>query len=291
LTLGELVSRAERRLRGARLFYGHGTDNPRDEAAFLVLRGLKLPFDAPLHAPVGAAGRRRVEALLRKRIERRIPAAYLLNEAWLEGRSFYVDRRVIVPRSHIGALLSARLRPWLARPPRRVLDLCTGSGCLAILAALAFPRAQVDAVDLSRDALAVAQINVRRYRLGRRIRLIRSDLLDGIQGERYDVIVTNPPYVPLRTMRALPAEYRHEPGMALAGGAHGLGLISRIVDESPDFLNPRGLLVCEVGDNRRAAERAYSKLALLWPADEVFIWEPSRKAAGPRTRAMRAAAA
>jgi len=290
LTLAQLVKDAERRLRAARLFYGHGTDNPRDEAAFLVLRGLRLDFDTPLTRRVGASGQKRIEALLRRRIDERVPASYLLNEAWLEGRSFYVDRRVIVPRSHIGALLSAKLKPWLARPPRRILDLCTGSGCLAILAALAFTRAQVHGADLSADALAVAKINVRRYRLQKRVRLVRSDLFDALQGERYDVIVTNPPYVPMRAMRALPAEYRYEPGIALAGGKDGLQLVSRLLGQSAAFLNPGGILVCEVGENRRAVDRAYPGLPLLWPQDEVFIWQPARMAAQPRKRARRAAA-
>jgi ribosomal protein L3 glutamine methyltransferase len=291
LTLAELVGQAERRLRSARLFYGHGTDNARDEAAFLVLRGLKLGFDAPLARSVSAAGRKRVEALLRRRIEERIPAAYLLKEAWLEGRSFYVDRRVIVPRSHIGALLSARLHPWLTRAPRRILDLCTGSGCLAILAALAFPEAEVHGADLSADALAVARLNVARYRLQRRVRLVRSDLFDALQGQRYDLIVSNPPYVPMRAMLALPPEYRYEPGIALAGGGDGLTLVSGILARSPDFLGRGGMLVCEVGENRRAAERAYRHRLLTWPQEEVFIWQPSRKAASPGKRSRRAAAA
>jgi ribosomal protein L3 glutamine methyltransferase len=280
LTLAELVKHAERRLRAARLFYGHGTDNPRDEAAFLVLRGLKLPFDTPSARSVSAVGQRRIEALLRRRIDDRVPAPYLLKEAWLEGRSFHVDRRVIVPRSHIGALLSAKLKPWLARPPRRILDLCTGSGCLAILAALAFPRAEVHGADLSADALAVAKINVDRHRLKQQVRLVRSDLFDALDGERYDAIVTNPPYVPMRAMRALPAEYRHEPGIALAGGKDGLDLVSRLLEQAPGFLTTGGILVCEIGENRGTVERAYRRVPLLWPQDEVFIWEQPRARAG-----------
>ena len=178
MKLGELISQAEHRLRAARLSYGHGTDNPRDEAAFLVLRGLALPFDASLARTISRQEERRVETLLRKRIDDRVPTAYLVKEAWLEGRAFYVDRRVIIPRSHIGKLLSSGLKPWVRRSPRRILDLCTGSGCLAILAALAFPQAEVHASDLSPAALEVARINVNRHRLQRRIRLIRSDLFD-----------------------------------------------------------------------------------------------------------------
>ena len=189
MTLGELIRRTERRLRAARLHYGHGTDNPRDEAAFLVLRGLGLPFDADLERPADAA---RVEPLLRRRIKERVPVAYLLREAWLAGQRFRVDPRVIVPRSHIAELLAEGLQPW--RPPavRRVLDLCTGSGCLAILAARAFPKAAVDAAELSSAALAVARRNVREHRLQARVRLVRSDLFAALAGRRYDVILTNP---------------------------------------------------------------------------------------------------
>jgi ribosomal protein L3 glutamine methyltransferase len=289
LKVGELISHAERRLRAARLFYGHGTDNPRDEAAFLVLRGLGRPFNAPLAGTISRQEQQRVEALLRKRIDDRIPAAYLVKEAWLEGRPFYVDRRVIVPRSHIGTLLSNKLKPWVRRPPRRILDLCTGSGCLAILAALAFPRAQVHGSDVSPAALEVARINVKRHRLQRRVRLIRSDLFDDLKG-RYDVIITNPPYVPIRAMRALPPEYRYEPGMALAAGAKGLDLVSEILSRRSEFLADGGVLFCEVGENRRAVERAYPRLPLFWPQDEVFIIEASRMDVRRKTPATPAAA-
>jgi len=201
LKLQELILRTERRLRTARLHYGHGTDNPHDEAAFLVLRGLGLPFDADLGQ---AADPSRVEPLVQKRIKERTPAAYLLNEAWLSGVPFYVDRRVIIPRSHIAGLLEARLEPWQPRPLRRVLDLCTGSGCLAILAARAFPAARVDALDLSPGALAVARKNVARYRLGRRVHLRRSDLFATLGAARYDLILANPPYVSAPAMATLP---------------------------------------------------------------------------------------
>ena len=290
MTLAALIREAERRFRAARLHYGHGTDNARDEAAFLVLRGLGLGFAASLNGEVSPEGQRRVESLIRKRIRSRVPAAYLLNEAWLEGRSFYVDRRVIVPRSHIAPLLGDRLRPWLSRPPRRILDLCAGSGCLAILAALAFPRAQVVAADLSSAALAVAAINVRRYRLQRRVAVVRSDLFGALAGERYDLIVTNPPYVPEAAMRALPPEYRREPRLSLAGGTDGLSAVREIIEQAKDHLRSGGLLVCELGANRRALERAYPKLPLLWPQDEVFILEAPRTAAASRAVPRRAAA-
>ncbi len=267
MKLGRLIAQAEQRLRAARLHYGHGTDNPRDEAAYLVLRGLGLPFDADLDRDVDE---HRVESLLRQRVEKRIPAAYLLKEAWLEGVSFYVDRRVIVPRSHIAGLL-----PSLRRPVRRVLDLCTGSGCLAILAARAFPRARVDASDVSAAALAVARINLSRHRLEKRVRLLRSDLFAGLAGERYDLILANPPYVSAAAMRRLPAEYRYEPGLALAAGRDGLDLVARILAEAPRHLAKAGRLVCEVGEGRKALERRSPRARLAWPLPEVFVLSTS----------------
>jgi len=272
LTLQSLVRDVARRLRAAPLHYGHGTGNARDEAAFLVLRGLRLPFDAPADRPVTARERARVEALARRRIRERVPAAYLLREAWLADERFYVDRRVIVPRSHIAALLRARLRPWLRRDPHRVLDLCTGSGCLAVLAAKAFPGARVDAVDVSRPALAVARRNVALHHVSGRVRVIRSDLAAALPGGAYDLIVCNPPYVTARSMRALPREYRHEPALALAGGADGLALVRRLLADAPRVLSPTGLLVCEVGAGRRPLERAYPRAPFTWVQDgAVFM--------------------
>jgi len=265
LKLAALIAQTERRLRAARLHYGHGTDNPRDEAAYLVLRGLGLPFDAPLDHE---ADPRSIEKLVKDRIDKRIPVAYLLKEAWLDGVPFYVDRRVIVPRSHIAGLLGKKLHPGTVS---RVLDLCTGSGCLAILAARAFPRAQVHAADVSAAALAVARINVKRHRLQKRVRLVRSDLFDRLRGERYDLIVSNPPYVAAQAMRRLPPEYRYEPGLALAAGRDGLDLVARILEQAPAHLAPGGLLVCEVGEGRRAVERRFRQAPLAWPQDEVFV--------------------
>jgi len=293
LKLDDLIGKTERRLRAARLHYGHGTDNPRDEAAFLVLRGLGLPFDADLDRPADPS---RVEGLIRKRIRERTPVAYLLNEAWLSGVPFYVDRRVIIPRSHIAELLPVGLAPWLARPPVRILDLCTGSGCLAILAARAFPLALVDASDRSTAALAVARRNVSRHRLEKRIRIVRSDLFSSLGEKRYDLIVTNPPYVTSAAMRRLPAEYRHEPGLALAAGRKGLDVVARILADAPKHLSSRGVLVCEVGDGRSAVEKACPRAELYWPRDEVFIAgrdvlaSAARTDASPRTRSRRARA-
>jgi ribosomal protein L3 glutamine methyltransferase len=280
LKLGKLIEKTAARFKAARLHYGHGTDNARDEAAFLVLRGLGLPFDTDLSGPADPS---RIEKLIQRRIEERIPAAYLLNEAWLDGLRFYVDRRVIIPRSHIAFLLKG-----LRIAPRRILDLCTGSGCLAILAARAFPDARIDASDISAAAVAVAQRNVRAHRLAARIRLLRSDLFDGLG--KYDLIVTNPPYVSTRAMRALPPEYRHEPGVALGAGRDGLDFVGRILDSIESHLNPGGLLVCEVGDGKRALERAYPRLALRWPVPEVFTLAASRMAGASRTPPRRARA-
>jgi ribosomal protein L3 glutamine methyltransferase len=282
LKLQELILRTERRFRAARLHYGHGTDNPHDEAAFLVLRGLGLPFDADLNQVVEGS---RVEPLIQKRIKERTPAAYLLNEAWLSGVPFYVDRRVIIPRSHIAGLLAERLEPWQPRPLRRILDLCTGSGCLAVLAARAFPLALVDASDLSAAALAVARRNVSQHNLDKRIRVVRSDLFSSLGEKRYDLIIANPPYVTSAAMRRLPAEYRHEPGLALAAGRKGLDVVARILSAAERHLTQRGVLVCEVGDGRAALERAWPRLELLWPGDEVFIARRDALASAARTGA------
>jgi ribosomal protein L3 glutamine methyltransferase len=276
LTLEKLIEKTAARFRAARLHYGHGTDNARDEAAFLVLRGFGLPFDTDLDRP-GDPGR--IEKLIEKRIKQRIPAAYLLNEAWLDGLPFYVDRRVIIPRSHIAFLLRD-----LRVAPRRILDLCTGSGCLAILAARAFPKARVDASDISAAALSVARRNLRKHR--KSIRLVRSDLFAELEG-RYDLIVANPPYVSTPSMRKLPPEHRYEPGLALAGGGDGLEFASRIIAGAPGFLNPAGLLVCEVGENRKALERAYPRTPFVWPVPQVFMLAPSRTAGASRTRPTR----
>jgi ribosomal protein L3 glutamine methyltransferase len=235
-------------------------------------------LDATLDRPVEGAPARRLEELASRRIESRAPLAYLLNEAWLDGHRFYVDERVIVPRSHIAALLGDGLATWIESPASigRILDLCTGSGCLAILAALAFPESRVDAADVSSKALAVAQINVDAYRLGDRLRLVESDLFAALGDQRFDLILSNPPYVDAEAMRRLPQEYRHEPGLALAGGVDGLDIVRRILDEAPDHLSARGLLVVEIGASRAGLEAAYPRLPFSWLAtaagdDEVFL--------------------
>jgi ribosomal protein L3 glutamine methyltransferase len=270
-TVGHHWRRITRRFAAARLAYGHGTGSARDEAAWLLCSVLGIAFDnldAALDRPVEEARARRLEALADRRIQSRAPLAYLLNEAWLDGHRFHVDERVIVPRSHIAELLDDGLAPWTESPSSigRVLDLCTGSGCLAILAALAFPASRVDATDVSDAALAVARINVDAYRLGERVRLVRSDLFAALNGERYDLVIANPPYVDARAMRGLPDEYRHEPERALAGGEDGLDIVRRILAAAPDHLTERGILVVEIGAHRAALEAAYPRLPFAWLA-------------------------
>ena len=260
MILGKLIEKTEKRFKAAGLHYGHGSDNAHDEAAFLVLRGLGLPFDSDLEKDVSE---RKIENLVRRRIRQRIPVAYLLNESWLDGVPFYVDQRVIIPRSHIAFLLKG------LKPPRRVLDLCTGSGCLAVLAAKSFPRATVTASDIDRGALEVARRNIARHRLGRRIRLVRSDLFDDVTG-RYDLIVANPPYVSAAAMKKLPPEYRHEPRGALAGGLDGLFLVKQMIRKAGSRLRAGGTLLCEVGDSRRALLRVCPELPFKWPHASVF---------------------
>ena len=268
-TLRAVLRQAARRLTAARVAYGHGTTNARDEAAWLAAWALGIPFEAleaRLDRILSEADAARIDALVAERIATRKPAAYLTHEAWLGPHRFYVDERAIVPRSFIAELVRAELAPWLADPSavRRALDLCTGSGCLAILLALLCPRARVDAADISRDALAVARRNVTDYGLARRVKLVASDLYAGLEGRRYDLIVTNPPYVRAAVMRTLPAEYRQEPALALAGGEDGLDLVRRIVEDAPDHLEPGGLLVVETGHARERVARAFPRLALVW---------------------------
>jgi ribosomal protein L3 glutamine methyltransferase len=267
-TVGDWWQAVARRLRRAGLVFGHGTSNARDEAAWLVGHALRIPFDdfeGALERPVDAAAARRIEALVARRIATRSPLAYLLREAWLQGHRFYVDRRAIVPRSHIAELLPVGLAPWLGRrSPLRILDLCTGSGCLAILAALAFPRSRVDASDVSAAALAVARKNVASYRLGRRVRLVRSDLFAALGKSRYDLILCNPPYVSRSDMRRLPPEYRHEPALALASGHDGLDFVKRLLATVHGRLTDEGVLVVEVGEGRRVVERAFPRMRLTW---------------------------
>ncbi len=267
-TLGEIFRFAASRFRAARLAYGHGTTNAHDEAAFLVLEGLRLPIDRLepyLDLRPTAAERARLLTLIDARIALRLPAPYLLGAAYMHGVRFHSDRRALIPRSFIGDMLADGVLPISdAGKVRRVLDLCTGSGCLAILAALVFPRARIDAADLSAGALALARRNVASHRLGDRIALHRGDLFAPLQGERYDLILSNPPYVDARGMAKLPPEYRHEPRLALAAGDDGLDLVRRILAEAPRHLTKDGALICEIGRGRRNLEAAFPNLPFLW---------------------------
>ncbi len=258
----------QRRLTRARVFFGHGTDNARDEAAALVFHVMRLSHAAApgaLRKRASAKQQARVESLLAQRIEQRAPLAYLTHEAWFAGLRFYVDERVLIPRSPFAELIENRFAPWIdASRVRRVLDLGTGSGCIALAAAKAFPRARVDAVDIDSGALEVAAINRRRLRLTRRVRLIESDHFAALSGESYDIIASNPPYVGTREMRGLPSEYRHEPRLALESGRQGLDSVEIILRRAVSHLRARGLLVVEVGNTERALRRAYPRLPFTW---------------------------
>jgi len=267
-TLDDIFRFAVRRFRAARLAYGHGTTNAVDEAAFLLLECLRLPIHniAPwLALRPTQREKARLLTLIDARISLRMPAPYLLGAAYMHGVRFHIDRRALIPRSFIGDMLADGSLPFGdARKVRRVLDLCTGSGCLAILAALAFPGAHIDAVDLSAGALALARRNVATHRLGDRIAVHRGDLFRPLAGRRYDLIISNPPYVDARGMAGLPPEYRHEPRLALAAGQDGLALVRRILAEAPSHLAKNGALLCEVGRGRIPLERAYPRTPFVW---------------------------
>ena len=257
------------RFNEAKLFFGHGCANAQDEAAWLVLHALHLPpdrLDPWLDARLTRHERLAVLELLQQRIARRLPAAYLTHEAWQAGLRFYVDERVLIPRSYFADLLIDGFAPWVDDPHaiESALDLCTGSGCLAILMAHAFPHAQIDAADISADALEVARRNVADYDLQERVRLVESDLFAGLGKRKYDLIVSNPPYVTAQAMRELPAEYRHEPKGALAAGEDGLDIVRRILAEAKKYLKPHGLLAVEVGHNRDIMTAAFPQLPLTW---------------------------
>ena len=267
-TVRDIIQWVERRFNDADLYFGHGTDNALDEAAWLVGSALRLAphqLDEHLEDPLTAPEQAAIRALAETRITTRKPLAYLLQEAWFAGRKFYVDERVIVPRSLTGEFIVERFRPWIdATRVRRALDLCTGSGCMAVALAYAFPAARVDAADISNDALAIARINVENHGLRERVRLIRSDLFSALKDERYDLIVTNPPYVARAEMAALPPEYRHEPALALESGSQGLDAISRILAQAPEHLNPGGALVAEVGNSAAALQKKFPALPFTW---------------------------
>ena len=271
-TVEAVLARSTRRLSRARLHYGHGTAHARDDAAALLWHVMRLPTPAPASVyrrRVPAAAQAALELLLRRRIRERVPVVYLTQRCWFAGLPMYVDQRVLIPRSPIAELIERRFAPWIrAARVRRVLDLGTGSGCIAIACARAFARARVDAADISADALAVARVNIRRHRLSARVRALHSDHFAGLGGASYDIIVSNPPYVARRALRGLPAEYRHEPQLALAAGPDGLDAARIILREAAAHLNPGGILIVEVGDAERALRRAYPHLPFTWLAFE-----------------------
>ena len=268
-TVRDYLRFAVSRFNHAELFFGHGSSDAYDEAAYLILHTLHLPPDRLepfLDARLTDSERAEVLNIIQRRVEQRVPAAYLTHEAFLGDFSFYVDERVIVPRSFIAELLREQFSPWIAEPEEigSVLDLCTGSGCLAILAAHAFPNANVDAVDLSPDALAVAERNIADYELQDRVNPIESDLFTKLGSGQYDLIISNPPYVDAESVAALPQEYLHEPELALGSGHDGLDATRVILEQAAQHLTDNGILVVEVGHNRDALEAAYPNLPFTW---------------------------
>jgi ribosomal protein L3 glutamine methyltransferase len=277
----DLLRYAVTRFNAAKLFFGHGSAEAFDEAAYLVLHTLKLPLDKLepfLDAKLLHEEVLEVLAVIERRVNERVPAAYITNEAWLGSYNFYVDERVLVPRSFIAELIPQQFSPWIgdADSVENVLELCTGSGCLAIMLADAFANSVVDAVDISKDALAVAERNIRDYKLEGRVNPIESDLYENVPFKKYDLIVTNPPYVNTESMKKLPPEYLREPQIALAGGADGMDLVRKIIAGAAERLTPEGVLVVEIGNEREFAEAAFGDLGLTWLTtsagdDQVFL--------------------
>ncbi|WP_018175491.1 MULTISPECIES: 50S ribosomal protein L3 N(5)-glutamine methyltransferase [unclassified Thioalkalivibrio] len=268
-TLRDFIRFGASQFRAAGLSFGHGTDNAFDEAAWLVLHTLHLPLDLPeswWSSNLSEAERTRVIAVLRTRIETRKPAAYLTGEAWFAGLPFFVDEHVLVPRSPLAELIAVGFEPWIeADSVERVLDLCTGGGCIGIATALALPQAQVDLSDVSEPALAIAARNIERHGVGDRVQVRHSDVFDALGTEdRYDLIVSNPPYVDARDMAELPQEYRHEPELGLAAGEDGLDIVRRILADARRHLTEDGALIVEVGNSQPAVEEAFPDLPLIW---------------------------
>ena len=282
MKISDLVRSTADKFEAAGLYFGHGTLDAIDEAAWLMSAVLNVEpdrLDEYSDQPLSAEQQKTFDNIAAQRIAARKPLAYLINEAWFCGMKFYVDDRVIVPRSLIGEFIQEEFQPWLGdRRPKRILDLCTGSGCIAIALARQFPGSKVDAVDLSSDALEVARINIERHQLQQRVNAIQSDLFDALGNKQYDLIVSNPPYVHPDTMQELPPEYLHEPEMALVAEDGGLALVDRILQQAPAHLTSEGLLVVEVGESQSAVMQKYPDLPLMWLShssgeDSVFLLE------------------
>lgn len=275
------VSRFEK----SEIFFGHGTDNSYDEAVWLIMRALHLPLDTLdnfVDAKLTSDERKHLAHLIERRVTERVPTAYLLREAWLKGYQFYVDERVIVPRSFIAELLEEGLSPWVEYPEmvESAADICTGSGCLGVLLADAFPNAMIDVVDISQDAIDVCNINIKKYQLEERVSAIHSDMFSALKGKTYDLIISNPPYVDAPSMATLPHEYRNEPQLALGSGDAGLDHTHTLLKEAANYLNDDGILVVEIGHNRHALLQAYPHLAFTWlevASGDEFVFLISKK--------------
>ena len=266
-TLQDMLRWTVSRFNAAGLFYGHGTDNAWDEAVQLVLPTVYLPLDVPpevRNSRLTSSERHRIVERVMCRINDRTPVSYLTNVAYFCGMEFFVDERVLVPRSPIGELIENRFEPFLQQEPTRIMDLCTGSGCIGIACAHMFPEAEVDIVDISTDALAVAEQNITDHGLEQQVIPLRSDLLRDIPKDKYDLIVTNPPYVDQVDMVSLPEEFRHEPELGLAAGSDGLKLVRRILANAPDYLKDDGILICEVGNSMIHMEEQYPHIPFMW---------------------------
>ena len=267
LTIGDYIRWAYSRFNAAQLYFGHGTDNGWDEATYLVLHTLHLPWDAKpevLNARLLMDERRAVIAVIERRIQERIPIAYITGEAWFAGLKFSVDERVLIPRSPIGELIEQGFQPWLPEEPQRILDLCTGSGCIGIACAYAFPSAVVDLSDIAVDALTVAQHNIVNHSLGERVHARQSDLFSAFTDEKYDLIVSNPPYVNALDFAQMPEEYRNEPQLALTSGEDGLDFTRRLLREVGQHLSGQGILIVELGNSWEALERVYPRVPFTW---------------------------
>ncbi len=283
-TIQDMLRWAVSRFSAANIWYGHGTDNPWDEAVQLILPTLYLPLDIPQemrNARLTSSERHRIVERVIRRVNERIPVPYLTHKAWFCGHEFYVDERVLIPRSPIGELINQHFAGLLRHQPTRILDMCTGSGCIAIACAYAFPQAEVDAVDLSPEALAVAEQNIEAHGLMQQVTPLRADLFRGLPKDRYDLIVTNPPYVDAEDMSDLPHEYRHEPELGLAAGNDGLALTRRILACAADFLHDEGILICEVGNSMVHMIAQYPDVPFTWlefehGGDGVFMLTKSQ---------------
>jgi ribosomal protein L3 glutamine methyltransferase len=268
VTLNDFIRWSVSRFNESDIYFGHGTDNPWDEAVALIMYGLNLPMNMKADVKqtrLTTSEKQGIVDLIRRRIEERIPAAYITNQGWFNGLPFYVDERVLVPRSPIAELIQVEFQPWLGdKEVNRVLDMCTGSACIAIACAYLYPDAEVDAIDISEDALAVSEINIAEHGLNEQVFPMQSDLFNNLQGQKYDLIVSNPPYVDSDDLACMPAEYNHEPAIGLASGDDGLDLTRQILACAAEHLTDEGLLVVEVGNS-------YVQLSQLYP-DVPFVW-------------------